>query len=112
MSACSPLMMLWACVVLPPNEVRNWTSWPLCLSFHSDCHVEINLPYATYGLLYAASVITGEDDDDDESHAVAPDALELEHAARPISVGARGAANSRRLDHQGLRSSFRSGRWA
>src|SRR6266571_1295492 len=35
------------------------TPWPLCASFHSDMNVEVSLPYASYGLLYAASVMTG-----------------------------------------------------
>src|SRR5439155_4309795 len=39
-----------------------------------------------------------------------PFALALEHAARASRARARGAANSRRLNHQGMRSSFRSGR--
>ena len=39
--------MFCAWVVLPPNDVKNWTSCPSWASFHSDCHVEINFPYAT-----------------------------------------------------------------
>ena len=109
MSACSPLMMLCACVVLPPNDVRNCTSWPSWASFHSDCHVEINLPYAVYGLLYAASVTTGEAAGEDELHPAAP-ALELEHAASPKSERTSGAARMRRLNHRGMEHSFRLGR--
>src|SRR6476469_883765 len=101
MSAGSPLMMLCACVVLPPNDVRNCTSWPSCASFHSDCHVEISLPYARYGLLYAASVTTGEAAGEDELHPAAP-ALELEHAASPTSERTSGAARMRRLNHRGI----------
>src|SRR6266550_84940 len=110
MSACSPLMMLCACVVLPPNDVRNCTSWPSCASFHSDCHVEISLPYARYGLLYAASVTTGEAAGEEELHPAAPDALELEHAASPMSERTSGAARMRRLNHRGMERSFRLGR--
>src|SRR6476660_1703299 len=101
MSACSPLMMLCACVVLPPNDVRNCTSWPSWASFHSDCHVEINLPYAVCGLLYAARVTTGEAAGEDELHPAAP-ALELEHAASPKSERTSGAAWMRRVDHRGM----------
>src|SRR6476619_6865346 len=110
MSAGSPLMMLCACVVLPPNDVRNCTSWPSCASFHSDCHVEISLPYAVYGLLYAASVTTGEAAGDAELHPAAPDALELEHAASPTSERTSGAARTRPLNHRGMEHSFRLGR--
>jgi hypothetical protein len=72
--------------------------------------VEINLPYAVYGLLYAASVTTGEAAGDAELHPAAPDALELEHAASPTSERTSGAARMRRLNHRGMEHSFRLGR--
>jgi hypothetical protein len=68
------------------------------------------LPYARYGLLYAASVTTGEAAGEDELHPAAPDALELEHAASPISERTSGAARMRRLNHRGMEHSFRLGR--
>ena len=47
MSAGNPLMTFCACVVLPPNEVENWTCWSSCVSFQSDWKVEISLPYTS-----------------------------------------------------------------
>jgi hypothetical protein len=44
MSACSPFTTACACEVLPPNDVRNWMDWPLCLSFQSDWNAEMSLP--------------------------------------------------------------------
>ncbi len=44
MSAGNPAMTFCACVVLPPNEVENWTCWSSCDSFQSDWKVEISLP--------------------------------------------------------------------
>ena len=44
MSALSPFTTASACVVLPPNDVRNWRAWPLCLSFQSLSKLEISLP--------------------------------------------------------------------
>src|SRR5215475_1246636 len=54
--------MFCAWVVLPPNDIWKITDWP-CLAFQSVAKVpdeEVSLPYASYTLLYAASVKTGD----------------------------------------------------
>src|SRR5215467_722384 len=54
--------MFSACVVLPPKDIWKMTDWPV-LAFQFVAKVpddEVSLPYASYGLLYAASVSTGE----------------------------------------------------
>src|SRR4051812_21911736 len=58
-SAGKPFTMFWAWVVLPPNDIWKIRLWPLCASFHSDANIDVSLPYASYGLLWAASVIPG-----------------------------------------------------
>src|SRR6266702_8257676 len=60
MSAGNPLATFWAWAVLPPNEVWKMTCCLLCAAAHSFCQVEMSLPYASYGVLEAASVITGD----------------------------------------------------
>src|SRR5215475_3237334 len=62
MSAGNPFTMFSACVVLPPKDIWKMTDWPV-LAFQSVAKVpddEVSLPYASYGLLYAARVRTGE----------------------------------------------------
>src|SRR4051794_24390803 len=61
-SAGNPFTMFVACVVLPANDIGKMTFWPLCESFQSEENVDVSLPYASYGLLYAARVMTGESD--------------------------------------------------
>jgi len=54
--------MFSACVVLPPNDIWKITDCPV-FDFQSVANVpddEVSLPYASYGLLYAAIVRTGE----------------------------------------------------
>src|SRR5215468_10608706 len=54
--------MFSAWVVLPPNDIEKITDW-WCLAFQSVANVPdeaVSLPYASYTLLYAASVSTGE----------------------------------------------------
>src|SRR5262245_1543449 len=54
--------MFSAWVVLPPNDIWKMIDWPV-LDFQSVAKVpddEVSLPYASYGLLYAAIVRTGE----------------------------------------------------
>src|SRR6266567_169959 len=63
MSAGKPFTMFSAWVVLPPKDIWKISDWP-CLAFQSVANVpdeEVSLPYASYGLLYAASVRTGDD---------------------------------------------------
>src|SRR4029453_6176187 len=109
MSACSPLMMLCAWVVLPPNDIRKYTTWPSWASFHSDCHAEISLPYAVYGLLYAASVTTGLSD----GVQAPPDEAEVEeeHAGAVTATRSTMAGPDRPTNRRCMRSSFRSDRW-
>src|SRR4029453_4029394 len=59
-SAGNPLMTFCACVVLPPNDVENWTCWSSCVSFQSDWKGEISLPETSYTLLYAVTVTIGD----------------------------------------------------
>src|SRR6266508_239077 len=59
MSAWNPFTMFVAWVVLPPKDNCQMSDWPSCASFQSFAKFEVILPYATYGLLYAASVMTG-----------------------------------------------------
>src|SRR5207249_6041722 len=63
------------------------------------------------GVLYAAKLITAEPEDELQA-PLAPFALAVEHDARTDRASASGVANNCRLDHQGMWSSFRSGRRA
>src|SRR6266568_1526590 len=66
--------------------------WSWCLSFQSETNVpldEVSLPYASYMLLYAASVTTG-DCDWSQLAAVAPPAL----AEQALATSARRARDA------------------
>src|SRR5215831_10224987 len=54
--------MFSAWVVLPPNDIEKITDW-WCAAFQPVANVPddaVSLPYASYTLLYAASVSTGD----------------------------------------------------
>src|SRR5215211_4539711 len=78
MSASNPFTMFVACVVLPPNDSCQIIDWSSCDSFQSFAKFVVIFPYATYGLLYAASVRTGV------SSGVQSDAFEAEDPPEPV----------------------------
>src|SRR6266704_4738991 len=62
MSAGNPFTMFCAWVVLPPKDIWKITDclWVFFQSVGKVPDDEVSLPYASYGLLYAASVRTGD----------------------------------------------------
>src|SRR6266568_2944810 len=98
MSAGNPFTMFCAWVVLPPKDIWKITDC-LWVFFQSVAKVpddEVSLPYASYGLLYAASVRTGDDVFLQEPPAPAEEPLaDVQAAAARATVTPKAAPASR-----------------